>query len=201
MPILLSAISHSSGERLLPFIPGAEELAETDEIVDGVVQAGSTGFDGTASSASDVVTSWGRFEGDAEPGPDFMEREETGGSNASGGPQQPSGSTPFFGDSDQNIGDFNDRDFASLQLGGNGSHDFAPWEPNQINQASFPDNMSSMEEYDRVLLQRTLHPLPPREEGIEGLIARIRENFPATFRIDVDDCILTLTPHGWEAEF
>jgi RHS repeat-associated protein len=65
---------------VLPFIPGAGELAEMDEIIDGLAQAGSAGFDGTASGgfdgtasgASDVVTSWGRFEGDAEPGPNFM---------------------------------------------------------------------------------------------------------------------------------
>jgi hypothetical protein len=192
---------------VLPFIPGAGEMGEADELTDGVFQASSAGVDGTSSGASDVVTTWGRFEGQAEPGPNFMESEGEDDPDASGDPGHFSRPTRLFGDSDAawwesdpDMGGADDHDFAPLELKGNGGHDVAPMESTGNNDAGFPDDMASTEEYNRALLRRTLEPLPPLGEGMEGLASRLRENFPATFTIEAENRVLTLRPDGWELE-
>ncbi|ANN77163.1 PGDYG domain-containing protein [Bordetella flabilis] len=46
-------------------------MDKADEPTGGIVEGASAGVDGLSSGSSDVVTTWGRFEGDAEPGPNF----------------------------------------------------------------------------------------------------------------------------------
>ncbi len=92
-------------------------------------------------------------------------------------------------------GEFEERPSSFRLLGMDASDDMPSnmaaieqWRGN--GESSFPDNMASTEGYDRVLLGRTLNPMTSAEEGMVGLVARIRENFPATFTIATDNRVL-----------
>ena len=56
---------------VLSFVPGAGEFGAADGITDGIIEGTAEGFDGMASDSTDVVSTWGRVEGDAEPTPNF----------------------------------------------------------------------------------------------------------------------------------
>ncbi len=56
---------------VLTFVPGAGEFGAADGITDGIIEGTAEGFDGMASDSAEMVSTWGRFEGDAEPAPNF----------------------------------------------------------------------------------------------------------------------------------
>ncbi len=56
---------------VLTFVPGAGEFGAADGITDGTIEGTAEGFDGMASNSTEMVSTWGRFEGDAEPGANF----------------------------------------------------------------------------------------------------------------------------------